>query len=72
MWAPNIKYIPTRKGFLQPVAIVYLLSRNVIASLSYSLNQGPHMDALEDTRKLEILHSNHGCQFTQADIVAKL
>ena len=51
-------------------------SRNAITRISNSLDQEFYLDALEmtpeDTCKRNIFHSNHGCQFTQADVVAKL
>ena len=77
VWATDITYIPLRKGFLYLVAIMDLISRNVLSwKLSNSLDTQFCMDALEmaleSGRRPEIFHSDQGCQFTSADYVAKL
>lgn len=66
-----------QKGFLYVVAIVDLFSKNVLRwKLSNSLDTEFCLQALEMTlsggRKLEILHSDEGCQFTSSDFVARL
>jgi putative transposase len=77
VWATDITYIPLQKGFLYLVAIVDLLSRNVLSwKLSNSLDTEFCLEALEmalsSGRKPEIFHSDQGCQFTSSDFVAKL
>ena len=77
VWATDITYIPLQKGFLYLVAIVDLLSRNVLSwKLSNSLDTEFCLEALEMAlvggRKPEIFHSDQGCQFTSGDFVARL
>ena len=72
VWATDITYIPLQKGFLYLVAIVDLVSRNVLSwKLSNSLDTEFCLDALEmalaDGRKPEIFHSDQGCQYTSYD-----
>ena len=77
VWATDITYIPLQKGFLYLVAIVDLLSRNVLSwKLSNSLDTGFCLNALEMAleggRKPKIFHSDQGCQFNSGDFVARL
>lgn len=77
VWATDITYIPLQKGFLNLVAIMDLLSRNVLSlKLSNSLDTELCLEALEIAleggRKPEIFHSDQGCLFTSGDFVARL
>ena len=77
VWATDITYIPLQKGFLYLVAIVDLLSRNVLSwKLSNSLDTEFCLEALEMAleggRRPEIFHSDQGCQFTSGHFVARL
>jgi putative transposase len=77
VWATDITYIPVRKGFLYLVAIVDLFFRNLLSwIISNSLDAQFCMDTLEMAgargSRIEIFHSDQGCQFTSADYVAKL
>ena len=76
-WATNITYIQLQKGFPYLVAIVDLFPKNALSwKLSNTLDTEFCLDALEMTlgggRRPEILHSDHGCQFTSADFVGRL
>jgi putative transposase len=77
VWSTDITYIPMQKGFLYLVAVVDLFPRNVLSwKLSNSLDTEFCLDALEMAmeggRRPEIFHSDHGCQFTSSDFVARL
>jgi putative transposase len=71
--ATDITYIPQQKGFLYLVAIVDLISRNVLSwKLSNSLDTEFYLEALGGGRRPEVFHSDQGCQFTSGDFVARL
>jgi putative transposase len=77
VWATDITYIPMRKGFLYLVAIVDLISRNILSwKLSNSLDTQFCMEALEmalaSGSRPEIFHSDQGCQFTSTKFVGRL
>lgn len=77
IWATDITTIPLQKGFLYLVAIMDLFSRHVLSwKLTGSLDTEFCLDALEMAlavdRKLEIVHSDQGCQFTSSVFVARL
>ncbi len=69
--------IPLQKGFFYLVATVDLFSRNVLSwKLSNSLDTEFCLHALEMSleygRQPEIFHSDHCCQFTSGEFVARL
>ena len=77
IWATDITWTPLHKRFLYLVAIVDLYSRNVLSwKLSNRVDTEFCLDALEmalaDGRMPAIFHSDHGCQLTSSDFVAKL
>jgi putative transposase len=76
-WATDITYIPLQRGFLSLVAIMDLHSRHVLSwKISNSLDTEFCLGALEmalsSGRRLQIFHSDQGCQFTSTDFVARL
>ena len=60
VWATDITYIPLQKGFLYLVAIVDLLSRNVLSwKLSNSLDTEFCLQALEMARSCHCSKPRH-------------
>jgi len=77
VWATDITYIPLPKGFLYLLAVVDLFSSHVLSwKLSNSFDTESFLEALElaleGGRKLQICHSDQGCQFTSTDFVVRL
>ncbi len=69
VWAMDITYIPMRKGFMYPVAVIDLYSRYVVnRSLSNTMDaewcRETVEGAIEIHGKPDILNTDQGAQFT--------
>lgn len=76
-WATDIIYIPLQKDFLDLVAFVDLVSRNVLVwKLSNSLGTKLRLEALGVAmgggHSSEVFHYNHSCHFTASNYLARL
>lgn len=76
VWGTDITYIPTKNGFLYPVAVLDIATRYVISwQLSNTMDVGFCAAALEEALKVgkpEIFNSDQGSQFTSKDFTGIL
>lgn len=76
VWATDITYIQTPRGFVYLFALIDLFSRFIIAAkLSISMDTKSCLDILKQGLKSnnpEIINSDQGSQFTSADWVCAL
>jgi putative transposase len=71
VWAVDITYIKTPRGFVYLVALIDIFSRFIVSSkLSISLDTQPCLEILHKGLKIEtpqIINSDQGSQFTSKD-----
>lgn len=72
VWATDITYLPTAKGFCYMVAIIDWYSRAILSyRISNSMDRSFCIEALNEALALygspEIFNSDQGCQFTSND-----